>query len=215
MIERGSTLLLATKNRGKTQEFREAFLRLGIEVRDLHDVEGVPDIEETGTTFEENAFLKAKAAADIVGMPALADDSGLCVDALDGAPGVYSARYAGEPSDDSANNAKLLRELARLGVDGEALPEAGQGVRALSPARFACSLVLYDPAAGRKLASEGFVEGRIMSEPRGNGGFGYDPLFWIPSLGRSMAELSVDEKNGISHRGQALKSMIEMLGGGK
>jgi len=208
MIRRGEALLLATRNRGKTKEFREAFAKLGIEVRDLHDVEGVPDIEETGTTFFENAFLKAKESADIVGIPVLADDSGLCVDALDGAPGVYSARYAGEPSDDAANNAKLLRELERIGASGEELPEAGEGVRALSAARFACTLVLYDPKSGEKLVSEGFVEGRIMSRPRGDGGFGYDPLFWLPSLGKGMAELSLDEKNEISHRGVALKKLI-------
>ncbi|MFC4306112.1 XTP/dITP diphosphatase [Cohnella boryungensis] len=212
MIREGSTLLLATRNRGKTQEFREAFLKLGIEVKDLHEVEGVPDIEETGTTFEENAFLKAKEVADRVGMPVLADDSGLCVDALDGAPGVYSARYAGEPANDAANNEKLLRELNRLGGAAMPLPEAGEGSVGLSAARFVCCLVLYDPSDKSKLVTEGHVEGQILNKPRGAGGFGYDPLMWIPSLGRSMAELSVDEKNAISHRGMALRQLLHRIG---
>jgi len=212
MIREGDTLLIATRNRGKTKEFREAFLALGISVKDLNDIEGIPEIEETGTTFEENAAIKAQSVAALVGMPVLADDSGLCVDALGGAPGVYSARYAGEPSDDSANNEKLLRELSRLGTAGEALPDAGDGYETLSKARFVCSLVLYDPTDESKVAAEGFVEGLILNRPRGEGGFGYDPLFWVPSLRRGMAELTPEEKNAISHRGQALKQLLALLG---
>ena len=212
MIRVGDTLLIATRNRGKTKEFREAFQQLGITVKDLNEIEGIPDIEETGTTFEENAAIKAKEVAALVGLPVLADDSGLCVDALDGAPGVYSARYAGEPANDDANNEKLLRELERIGAPSVLLPEAGEGFSALSGARFACSLVLYDSTDGSRLAAEGYVEGRILNRPRGDGGFGYDPLFWLPSLRRGMAELTPEEKNAISHRGQALKKLLALLG---
>jgi len=211
MIRKGDTLLIATRNRGKTKEFREAFGQLGVIVQDLNEVEGIPDIEETGTTFEENATIKAKAVAALVGMPVLADDSGLIVDALDGAPGVYSARYAGEPANDAANNEKLLRELGRVVSSGDPLPEAGEDVAALSSARFACSLVLYDPSDDSKLAAEGYVEGRIMNRPRGSGGFGYDPLFWLPSLQHGMAELTPEEKNRISHRGVALRKLLALL----
>jgi XTP/dITP diphosphohydrolase len=213
MIGKGSTLIIATRNRGKTKEFREAFEQIGIAVKDLHDVEGIPDIEETGATFAENALLKAKAVADIVGLPVLADDSGLCADALDGAPGVYSARYAGQSAKDSDNNEKLLRELASLGERGSLRAEAGnsQEPRLLSAARFVCALVLYDPADGSKLEAEGAVEGHIMSEARGTDGFGYDPLFWVSSHGRSMAELSLSEKNEISHRGQALRRLLALI----
>ncbi len=213
MIRMGDTLLIATRNRGKTKEFREAFQEIGIAVKDLNEIEGIPEIEETGTTFEENATIKAKAVAELVGMPVLADDSGLCVDALDGAPGVYSARYAGEPASDDANNGKLLLELERVEAPAVRLPEAGDGFATLSGGRFACSLVLFDPSDGSKLATEGYVEGQILNRPRGNGGFGYDPLFWLPSLQRSMAELEPEEKNAISHRGQALKKLQSLLEG--
>jgi XTP/dITP diphosphohydrolase len=242
MIGRGDELLVATRNRGKTKEFREAFGKIGIAVKDLHDVEGIPDIEETGETFADNAYLKAKAVADLVGLPVLADDSGLCVDALNGAPGVYSARYAGEAANDAANNAKLLLELKRLGGHSgfpggeeaervkasglEPMNELGlapvngrlresdlseQTPELLSSARFVCSLVLYDPADDSKLQAEGSVEGSILSEARGTDGFGYDPLFWLASHGRSMAELSLDEKNAISHRGQALRRLLDLI----
>lgn len=209
MIGEGSTLLLATRNRGKTKEFREAFRKLGITVKDLHDVDGIPEIEETGETFAANAFIKATTVANLVGMPVLADDSGLCVDALDGAPGVYSARYAGEGAGDAANNAKLLRELETAGADFRSDGEFG--LKLLSPARFACSLVLYDPEDDSRLQAQGSVEGFILGEARGSDGFGYDPLFWVPSHSRSMAELSVDEKNAISHRGQALRKLLALL----
>jgi len=211
MIQAGKTLLVATRNRGKSKEFREAFEKIGIGVKDLHDVEGIPDIEETGTTFEENAFLKAKTVADIVGMPVLADDSGLCVDALEGAPGVYSARYAGEPANDAANNAKLLRELEGRSVESPSSREELGDAKLLSTARFMCSLVLYDPSDDSKLHAEGSVEGYILSKARGDGGFGYDPLFWLPSHSRSMAELSLEEKNAISHRGNALKKLLDSI----
>jgi XTP/dITP diphosphohydrolase len=206
MIQAGGTVLVATRNKGKTKEFREAFRKIGIEIKDLSDTEGIPAIEETGTTFAENAYIKAKAVADIVGMPVLADDSGLCVDALDGAPGVYSARYAGEEATDRDNNVKLLRELEAILFPGAANQEF------LSAARFVCSLVLFDPQDGSRLEDEGSVEGLILRNPRGTDGFGYDPLFWLPSHGRSMAELSIEEKNAISHRGQALRKLLELNG---
>jgi XTP/dITP diphosphohydrolase len=208
MIAPGGTVLVATRNRGKTAEFREAFRKLGVSVKDLGDVAGIPEIEETGTTFAENAFIKAKTVADIVHLPVLADDSGLCVDALNGEPGVYSARYAGEHASDSDNNAKLLRELASASA---AVPDDAAGPEVLSSARFVSSLVLYDPQDGHRLTADGEVEGFILREPRGAGGFGYDPLFWLPPFARSMAELTVEEKNSISQRGQALNKLLELM----
>lgn len=210
MIRRGATLVIATRNGGKTKEFREAFGAIGIDVKDLRDIEGIPDIEETGETFADNAFIKAKAVADIVRLPVLADDSGLCVDALGGAPGVYSARYSGEGATDAKNNAKLLEELTAIGAKSD----AGDGSEApdvLSAARFVCALALYDPADESLVQVDGAAEGYILSEPRGVDGFGYDPLFWVPTHGRSMAELTVAEKNAISHRGNALKKLIGQL----
>ncbi|MFC5529318.1 XTP/dITP diphosphatase [Cohnella yongneupensis] len=207
MIERGGTLVIATRNGGKTKEFREAFGALGIEVKDLREIDGVPDIEETGTTFADNAFIKAKAVADIIKLPVLADDSGLCVDALDGAPGVYSARYSGEGATDAKNNTKLLRELTAAGasVRADGVPDAH------STARFVCALAMYDPADDSLVQVEGTIEGFILGEPRGEDGFGYDPLFWVPVHGKSMAELTVAEKNAISHRGNAIKKLIARL----
>ncbi|MFC5468356.1 RdgB/HAM1 family non-canonical purine NTP pyrophosphatase [Cohnella suwonensis] len=210
MIGSGGTVLVATRNRGKSKEFAEAFGKLGIAVKDLHDVEGMPDIEETGETFAENAYLKAKATADIVGIPVLADDSGLCVDELDGAPGVYSARYAGAGATDADNNAKLIRELL-IRERGDRSEEDGEP-ETLSAARFKCVLVLYDPADGSKLEAEGSVEGAILREARGAGGFGYDPLFWLSSRGKSMAELTPADKNAISHRGNALRELLALIG---
>lgn len=210
----GDTLLVATRNKGKTAEFRAAFAALGVNVADLTEFEGgrdIPDIVEDGDTFEANATIKARTVALATGLPALADDSGLCVDALGGAPGVYSARYAGEGATDADNNAKLVRELRAAGA---AVPvaDAGGAVDALSTARFVSCLVLYKPD-GDTLSAEGAVEGIVTGAPRGAGGFGYDPLFWLPSHGRSMAELGVGEKNAISHRGQALAKLLALLGG--
>ncbi|MEK0314363.1 RdgB/HAM1 family non-canonical purine NTP pyrophosphatase [Cohnella sp. 56] len=208
----GDTLLIATRNKGKTAEFRAAFAALGVQVADLNEYEGgrdIPDIVEDGDTFEANATIKAKAVSDATGLPALADDSGLVVDALGGAPGVYSARYAGEGASDADNNAKLLRELEAAGasVAGADAP----GVPApLSTARFVSCLVIYKPG-GDTLSAEGTVEGYVTGAPRGAGGFGYDPLFWLPAQGRSMAELSVADKNAISHRGQALAELLRQL----
>jgi len=210
MIASGSTLLLATRNRGKTQEFRDALQSFGITVNDLHDVEGIPTIEETGHTFADNALLKAKAVADIVGLPVLADDSGLCVDALGGAPGVYSARYAGNDASDEANNEKLLHELEQKGASSA--PGNDSEPVLLSSARFMCALAFYNPADESHLHVEGTAEGFILRNARGEGGFGYDPLFWVPSHQCSMAELTLEQKNVISHRGQALRRLLELIG---
>ncbi|MFC5700554.1 XTP/dITP diphosphatase [Cohnella faecalis] len=209
MIRAGGTVLIATKNRGKTKEFRKAFEPIGVTVTDLNETDGIPPIEETGVTFAENAMLKAREVARLTGIPVLADDSGLCVDALGGAPGVYSARYAGEGAGDKANNAKLLSELGAGTAQTDAEPSGEP--RTLSAARFVCSLALYDPATDTAVTSEGTVEGLILAEPRGEAGFGYDPLFWVPGFGRSMAELTPEEKNAISHRGNALKLLLEKL----
>ncbi|WP_338131314.1 non-canonical purine NTP pyrophosphatase [Cohnella rhizosphaerae] len=194
-LAQGDTLLVATRNKGKTAEFRAAFAALGVKVADLTEFEGgrdIPDIVEDGDTFEANAAIKARAVALATGLPALADDSGLCVDALGGAPGVYSARYAGEGATDADNNAKLIRELRAAGASVPAALADG-ATDALSAARFVSCLVLYKPD-GDTLSAEGAVEGIVTGAPRGSGGFGYDPLFWLPAHGRSMAELSVGEK---------------------
>lgn len=205
MLQTGDVIVVATRNPGKVREFAHAFRKLGKEVRSMYEYEGLPDIVEDGLTFADNALIKAKEVADALGMPVLADDSGLCVDRLDGAPGVYSARYAGEGASDEANNRKLLDELTRVGAVSSA-PEPS-----LSPARFVCALVLYDPGSGKAIQSEGSVEGQIVSAPRGTGGFGYDPLFYLPERGKTMAELTLEEKSQISHRAAALKQLTFKL----
>ncbi|CAM3317486.1 XTP/dITP diphosphatase [Paenibacillus lupini] len=202
-------ILIATKNQGKVKEFAHAFEKLGRTVVSLNDFPTFPDIVEDGDTFSANARIKAKAAGDAFQVTVLADDSGLRVASLDGAPGVYSARYAGEGAADADNNAKLLHELGKLNVD--AAEPLADGTRLLSKAQFVCVLALYDPATGEFIETEGTVDGFIADRPRGEGGFGYDPLFWLPQLGRSMAELSKEEKQAISHRGNALAKLIEKL----
>ncbi|MAX32227.1 XTP/dITP diphosphohydrolase [Onishia taeanensis] len=191
-------LVLASGNSGKLQEFDRLLAPLGYAVHPQAEYE-VPEVEETGLTFVENALLKAREACRVSGLPALADDSGLAVDALNGAPGIYSARYAGEPKSDAANNRKLL----------EALSEVPDGQRT---AHYWCVLVYLrhaeDPVP---LIVQRSWDGEILVSPRGEGGFGYDPLFWLPSLGRSAAELDGDEKNRVSHRGQAMQALLEQL----
>ncbi|WP_054942780.1 XTP/dITP diphosphatase [Paenibacillus ihuae] len=201
----GGILIVATKNKGKVREFQHAFAPLGLTVRSMFDYPQLPDVVEDGTTFAENAFKKSKAVGEALGLPVLADDSGLCVDALGGRPGVYSARYAGEDARDQDNNLKLLSELEGL-KQGE---DTGQPL--LSPARFVCALSLYDPADGQELTAEGTVEGWITSEPAGGGGFGYDPLFYLPEYEKTMAELTLEEKQKISHRGMALRLLTDKL----
>ncbi|MEX2577046.1 MAG: RdgB/HAM1 family non-canonical purine NTP pyrophosphatase [Halofilum sp. (in: g-proteobacteria)] len=186
-------VVLASDNAGKQREFSALLADAGIELVTQGEL-GVDAAPETATTFIENALAKARHAAAHTGLPAIADDSGLEVDFLDGAPGVYSARFAGEPSDDAANNARLLRELEGV-------------VPAQRSARYRAVLVYLrsaeDPAP---LIAEGTWEGHIGDVTRGDGGFGYDPLFELPD-GRTAAELTGDEKNRISHRGQALEAL--------
>ncbi len=195
MGEIRTKLLLATKNQGKVKEFQHFFAELGWEVEAVP--QGAPDVVEDRDTFAGNAIKKAEEIAKHYNMPALADDSGLEVDALGGRPGVYSARFAGEDASDEQNNQKLLAELSNVG-------EESRG------ARFISSIALARP--GREtLVSFGTVEGSILFAERGTEGFGYDPLFLLADRNRTLAEISLAEKNSLSHRANALRSMIEML----
>ena len=193
-------LVLASSNPGKLSELRALLKPAGLQVVP-QDALGVEPPEETGVTFVENALIKARAACAATGLPALADDSGVVVDALGGAPGVRSARYAGEGASDADNLARLLEALA--GVDP---PERG--------AAFVCAIVYLrhaqDPCP---IVCEGVWKGRILDAPRGDGGFGYDPVFFVETLNRTAAELSRAEKNTVSHRGQALAQLLGRLGG--
>ena len=184
--------IIATNNQKKLKELERILNPLGINAVSAKD-EGISlgDVEETGTTFAENAFIKAEAAFKKTGLPSVADDSGLCVDALDGRPGIYSARYAGENATDSDKNSKLLSELKDV-------PEKDR------TAHFTCAICCVLPN-GEKIEVEGVCEGSIAFEPHGNGGFGYDPIFKYGD--KSYAELSSDEKDLISHRGKALRKL--------
>jgi XTP/dITP diphosphohydrolase len=215
LLQSGSTIVVATKNAGKVGEFAHALGKLGLATTSLLDYPQIPDIVEDGDTFAANARLKAKATGDALGVPALADDSGLRVAALDGAPGVYSARYAGEGATDERNNAKLVAELTSLAAGGAivSLGQLADGSTLLSQAEFVCALALYDPATGLFIEAEGTVGGVVTDLPHGSGGFGYDPYFWLPQLERGMAELSKEEKQQISHRGAALEKLLPLLGG--
>jgi XTP/dITP diphosphohydrolase len=196
--ERLSRLVLASSNRGKLAEIREVLADSGINLAAQSELD-IDDVDESGATFVENALLKARHAARASGLPALGDDSGICVDALGGAPGLRSARYAGGHGDAAANIAKLLDALD--GVD-----DAERG------AYFHCTIVLLrtadDPAP---LIAEGRWRGRILHAPRGDNGFGYDPVFYDPVLGKGAAELDAVTKNRVSHRGQALARLRELL----
>lgn len=206
------TVVVATRNEGKLREFAAMLEPAGLRVIGLRDVPGAPEVVEDGETFAANAAKKAVEIATYLGMPALADDSGLCVEALGGEPGVYSARYAGEGASDEANNAKLLARLSQPEFAAGSIA-APDGLKLLSRASYVCVLVLYDPATGETVETEGTVEGWIAAEARGQGGFGYDPYFYLPEYGRTMAELSMEEKNAISHRGAALRKLAARLGG--
>lgn len=191
-------LVLASSNRGKLAELRDLLGDAGIELHAQSEF-GVEDADETGLTFIENALLKARHAARISGLPALGDDSGICVDALDGAPGLYSARYAGTHGDAGANIAKLLDALRDVPTEERA-------------ARFVCVLALLRHADDpQPLIAEGVWEGRILEAPRGSGGFGYDPVFFDPERGAGAAELDAALKNRISHRGRALAQLRDTL----
>ncbi|MGA9232898.1 MULTISPECIES: XTP/dITP diphosphatase [unclassified Exiguobacterium] len=186
-------IIVATRNAGKVKELEAMLGKLGYDVSSLLDYEAAPETDETGVTFEENAELKAKEAAAYFGHAVLADDSGLEVDALDGAPGVYSARFAGLEKSDAANNALLLEKLGNRSIEERT-------------ARFVCALSLAKPS-GETLTVRGTMEGLIGFEAKGEHGFGYDPLFIVPSRNQTAAELTKDEKAAISHRGNALKKL--------
>lgn len=186
-------LLIASNNKGKLKEIKEILGGFYEQIVTPAKLGLTLDVEETGQTFLDNARLKAHAFAKAAHMDALADDSGLCVDALNGAPGVYSARYAGAHGDDAANNALLLKNMEQV-VDGQ------------RGARFVCCVVLASPD-GTELYAEGDSAGEILRVPRGRGGFGYDPLFFVPRFQKTYAELTAEEKNGISHRAQALSKL--------
>lgn len=191
-------IVLASNNAHKVEEISDMLRPFGYEVLSMAAVGlGDLEIEETGETFEENARIKALAIKERLGGAVLADDSGLEVDALNGEPGVYSARYAGEPKSDSKNNEKLLKELRDVKADKRT-------------GRFVTVLVLIDES-GEEIVVRGTVEGVIAQEARGENGFGYDPLFEIPSLNKTFAELTADEKNAMSHRGNALNKLLERL----
>ena len=192
----GDSILIATKNEGKTKEFRQFFAQLGYKVENLNAYPDLPDVAETGLTFEENARLKAETIAELTGKMVLADDSGLKVDVLGGMPGVWSARFSGPDATDASNNAKLLHELAMVFEQKD------------RSAKFHCTLVMAAPGA-QSLVVEADWEGYIATAPQGENGFGYDPLFLVGESGKTSAELSLEEKNKISHRAKALEKLVE------
>jgi XTP/dITP diphosphohydrolase len=184
-------IVLATRNEGKVRELREILRDYPVDLRSLNDFGPIPEAVEDGASFDENAYKKAYFTAKILGLPAMADDSGLVVPALGGAPGVYSARYAGEKATDADNIKKLLAEMAE------------QSDRR---AAFECVISVAVPS-GPALTYEGRCEGEITREPKGEGGFGYDPVFYSAELGKTFAESTMDEKNRVSHRGRAMSQM--------
>jgi len=189
-------IVIATKNKGKIREMQDAFTELPVELLSLGDLEkDIPEAVEDGDTFKENSLKKAMHYQKYTGVACLADDSGLEVDVLGGAPGVYSARFAGEKANDADNNAKLQAELQKHGVNS-------------SPAAYQCALTFVD-VNGTVLQSQGFCRGEIRKEAKGNGGFGYDPYFYLGD--KSMAELTLEEKDAVSHRGEALRKMAVLL----
>jgi len=188
-------IVLASSNPGKVREINQLLAGLDLQVQPQTE-HGVPDIEETGLTFVENALLKARNAAQHTGLPAIADDSGIEVDALNGEPGIYSARYAGKDASDQANLEKLLTELGDLPAEKRT-------------ARFQCLMVYMRHAKDpTPLICQGTWEGRILFKPGGENGFGYDPVFYVPTHDCASAELAADVKNSLSHRGQALRKLL-------
>jgi XTP/dITP diphosphohydrolase len=194
-MARPVSLVLATRNKGKTAEIRNFFDGFPIEIKNLEDFGPIPPVVEDGKSFDENAYKKSSFTARVLGMPALADDSGLVVDALDGVPGVHSARYAGENATDAENCSKLLENMA------------GKKYR---KAAFECVLSIAVPT-GAALTYEARCEGEIGEKPAGEHGFGYDPLFYYPPLKKTFAELTRDEKSRVSHRGKALRELRDEL----
>jgi len=196
-IRKRLEVIVATRNRGKIREIREALRELGLRIYSLSDFTDVPEIEEDGKSFTENALKKARFYSKVFGKLTLADDSGLEVDSLKGLPGIYSARYAGKGASTRGNNQKLLNEM-----EGISLSKRG--------ARFKCVIAMVSPD-GREAIAEGSCKGRIGFKEKGRKGFGYDPLFILPKYGKTMAELSLEEKNKISHRGKALRKMRKVI----
>lgn len=191
------TLLIATRNEGKTREFKAMFSQLGYDIKNLNDFPELPEVAETGMTFEENARLKAETISELTGEIVLADDSGLMVEVLGGLPGVWSARFAGEHATDAANNAKLLHELASTAVS----PEKRK-------AKFHTTLVVAAPEKS-SLVVEGEWHGAIATIPKGDDGFGYDPLFVDEETGRTAAQMTLEQKNKVSHRARALQNLLK------
>lgn len=188
-------IVAATTNKGKIREFQEILGKLGYEVVSMHD-EGIDvEVEETGSTFAENALIKVRAVALLCDYAVIADDSGLCVDALDGAPGIYSARFAGEDATDYDRNVKLLETLK----DEEN-----------RKAQYVASIAYISPD-GKEITTEGIIEGEILREEQGTGGFGYDPLFWCTEINKCFGIATPDEKNAVSHRGRALQKLCDIL----
>jgi XTP/dITP diphosphohydrolase len=189
-------LILASNNAGKLKEFAQLLGPIGFDLHPQGEF-GVPEAEEPFGTFVENALAKARHAARLTGLPALADDSGVCVEALGGAPGVYSARYAGEPKSDARNSEKLIRDLA---------------AHADKSAYYYCVLVYVRHADDpQPVIADGVWRGTMVDAPRGEGGFGYDPHFLVAAFGKTAAELTSAEKNAVSHRGQALRALVDKL----
>jgi len=193
-------IVVATRNRHKVREIAVLLAEagLGIEAVTIDEVAPAAELLENEETFEGNALAKARQAAAACGLPAMADDSGIEVDALGGAPGVRSARWAGEPCDDARNNQKMLRELAGV-------PPAKR------TARYRCAAAFVDPGRSVEIVRVGACEGLLVDAPRGHGGFGYDPLFLVPSLGQTMAEIDLDTKNRLSHRAAAFRALAQAL----
>lgn len=187
--------MLATTNKGKTREIQKLLENTSVEIKNLSDFGPIPEIIEDGATFDDNAYKKASLTARFLGYPAMADDSGLCVDALEGAPGVYSARYAGENATDQDNVEKLLKDM-----EGQENRSAG----------FKCVISIAVPT-GAALTYEGECRGVLTTEPQGDNGFGYDPLFFYPELNKTFAQLTVEEKGKVSHRGRALKQVADEM----
>ncbi len=190
-------IILATNNKSKVREISEMMSGSDITFESLADAGINVEVEETGTTFEENALLKAREICKLSGKPTISDDSGLEIDALDGAPGIYSSRFMGEDTSYDIKNNALIEKLENV-----ADPDR--------TARFRCCMALVLPD-GREFVTEGAMEGIIAREPKGINGFGYDPILFIPEYNRTSAELSSEEKNNISHRGEALRKMIEVI----
>ncbi|WP_375346076.1 XTP/dITP diphosphatase [Priestia megaterium] len=190
-------IIIATKNAGKVKDFETLFSPKGFKVKSLLDFPEIEDVEETGITFAENATLKAEAISSALNKPVIADDSGLAIDALNGEPGVYSARYAGENKDDNANIEKVLQKLNDVPFEKRT-------------ARFHCALAIAVPGKRTEIV-EGTCEGHILEEKRGENGFGYDPIFFVEKWRCSMAELTKEQKNQISHRANALKRLAPLI----